>query len=251
MKHTTALMVLFALSCSPAPEVPPPPPPTTPFTSSAVSSSITSSSPEDSADLTLAERESQVQRDAAALEPHLNTFWTRELAARYQVPFDPPEYVSFYRGSGNRTCGTSRLAQPNNAYYCFVDASEHVAYDLTWLAEYLRTEPGGATTFLVLAHEWGHAVQDSWLEAGGRDVWVPSLRQELNADCLAGVFLASAIRDRTVIEEAGDAEAIWGWLFANGGGTWLNPADHGTSEQRQVAFSEGYLRGTDHCRVKY
>lgn len=197
------------------------------------------------------QREEKVLADANGLETLLDSFWTNELSRLYGITFDPPDRFEYYRGTGNNPCGPKGQPIPNNAYYCPVDADEYVAFDIDWFQNYLIEHPGGATTFLILAHEWGHAVQDSWLESGGPDQWEPAYRKELNADCLAGVFITRQIQDGSIEEEAGDAGTIWRWLYESGGGAWFDPSDHGTSAQRQVAFADGIEKGTDACRTEY
>ncbi len=63
--------------------------------------------------------------------------------------------------------------------------------------------------------------------------------------------MADAFRRSTVIEESGDAEAIFEWLLENGSGPWFDPGDHGTPEQRQQAFMDGFTQGTHFCRTTY
>lgn len=198
-------------------------------------------------------REAKVLSDAEQLGPMLNAFWTDELSRLYGITFDPPDRYEYYRGSTNNPCGGDNQAWPNNAYYCPSDYDEYVGFDLDWFQRYLEPHPGGATTFLILAHEWGHAVQDTWLENGGGDTWQPESRKELNADCLAGVFLESSLRNQTIVEEAGDAQAVFGWLYEWGSedSPWLEPGDHGTRSQRIAAFSDGFRQGTDYCRQAY
>lgn len=193
----------------------------------------------------------RVLSDAAAVQPLLDDFWTQELAYTYGLDFDTPDRFEYYLGEEFTTCGGEDAGGAENAYYCFVDDDEHVAFDAGWLATYLDEDPGDATTFLVLAHEWGHAVQDTWIEQEpDADHWAGPA-QELNADCLAGVFWDDAIREGTLIEEEGDAEAVFGFLYDAGSGTWMDPGDHGSPEQRQVAFADGFEFGTDYCRVNY
>ena len=175
------------------------------------------------------------------------------MSTEFGLTFDAPDRYEYYRTNGNSSCGgTLADALPRNAYYCTVDGDEYVAFDLDWFTSYLDQHPGDGTTFLILAHEWGHAAQDSWTEQQpGVDTWSPPYLKELNADCLAGAFLATSLADGTVTEENGDAEAIFGWLFAQGAGEWTNPGDHGTPEQRQGAFGAGFTQGPVHCRINY
>ncbi len=194
-------------------------------------------------------RVEKVLNDAAGVEPVLNEFWGRELGRLYGIRFDPPDFFGYYHSVEGSYCAGERLGA-NNAFYCPSDLEESVLFDIDWFQQYLETHPGGATTFLILAHEWGHAVQDSWVESGGTDRWVTP-NMELNADCLAGVFLSRSIEEGTIIEETGDAEAIFNWLYEAGSSPWTAPGDHGTREQREAAFRAGIERGTDYCRTVY
>lgn len=207
------------------------------------------------ASMTKAQRTAKVLSDAQALEPMLNNFWSAELRRLYGISFDTPDAFLYYRGGGNTPCGTDRKAYPNNAIYCPSDESESVQFDLSWFEEYLVEHPGGATTFLILAHEWGHAVQDTWTEqTPGTDTWEPKYRKEINADCLAGVFLARSIADGTIIEEADDSDAMLTWLYNAGAADnsrWFDPAYHGTRAERKQALMDGISKGTDFCRKTY
>lgn len=196
-------------------------------------------------------RQEKVLADASALARLLNQFWIAELAQNYGVTFVPPTRFEYYEGATNPACGLDRRSMENNAYFCPTD--DFIAFDLNWFQQYLVDHPGGATTFLILAHEWGHAVQDTWLENGGTDEWNPLYRRELNADCLAGVFLASAVDSGTVVLHEGDEDAIFSWLYAEGSddSPWLEPGDHGTRSQRRTAFLDGYGGSTDQCRSTY
>jgi predicted metalloprotease len=192
----------------------------------------------------------RVLTDANALEPILDEFWTRQLSAQ-GLDFDAPDRFEFYTGDTNSPCGEDYVPGAENAYYCPADGDEYIAFDVDWLASYIDAHPGDATTFLVLAHEWGHAVQDTWAEQEpGTDTWTGPA-QELNADCLAGVFWDNGVREGSIIEEDGDADAVFTWLADGGSGTWMDPGDHGTSEQRQAAFADGYTNGVDYCRTNY
>jgi predicted metalloprotease len=193
----------------------------------------------------------RVLYDAEALQPLLDEFWTQELADNYGLAFDTPDRFEFYVDNGNSTCAGQEAPGDDNAYYCSFDGDEYVAFDVEWLSSFLDENPGNAVTFLVLAHEWGHAVQDTWVEQEpGVDFW-EGPAQELNADCLAGAFWAGAEADGAVIVEEGDAEAVYQFLADAGSGTWMDPGDHGTSQQRRIAFADGYDQGTGYCRYNY
>lgn len=194
----------------------------------------------------------RVLRDAEFLNTELNSYWSAQLAEVYGITFDEPDRFAWYRTTADARCGGAIEVPARNAFYCREDGNEYIAFDLDWFASDLDRFPGNATTFLVLAHEWGHAVQDTWEETQpGRDVWEPRYRRELNADCLAGVFLADAVDTGRIVEEEGDAEAIYRSLFEGGSGEWYEPGDHGTSDQRRQAFTDGLRNDVAFCRRTY
>ncbi len=195
-------------------------------------------------------REAKVMQDAAWLRNALNTFWVGELKRLYNIDFEPVVRLHYYRGDGVAPCGGLQQPMPKNAFFCGASRDEHIAFDSDWFENFLVRWPGGATTFLILAHEWGHAVQHAWLKNNGGDVWNPAYRKELNADCLAGAFLAWAYRNGHIKEDSDDADALWNWLYSSGS-PWLDPKTHGSHEQRVTAFQDGMTTGIHDCRVRY
>ena len=105
---------------------------------------------------------------------------------------------------------------------------------------------------MIISHEWGHAVQNTWLQSGGGDTWVPSFKRELNADCLAGVFLEHETASGAIKEEAGDADAIFTQLYNGGGHRLARPSRRPRYAGAAAArFADGYTSGTDYCRTTY
>ena len=108
----------------------------------------------------------------------------------------------------------------NNAY---ADRPRGVVWaDQTWL-DGMAMRFGNWAATGILAHEWGHMVQGN----------VQGTAAELQADCLAGVFMRGAGLPWQTIEQfatsnffAGDAE----WSFGG----------HGTGQQRVNAAHRGY-----------
>jgi predicted metalloprotease len=191
----------------------------------------------------------RVLSDAKLLEPELNAFWTKELADAYGLDYVAPADFGFYEGSNNPTCGGTQIDGAGNAYYCPPD--NYVAFDLDFFVTLNRGQAGDASTFLALAHEWGHSVQQNWVtQQPGRDSWQgPAV--ELDADCLAGVFLESEVDSGKLTLESGDAQDVFHTLFELGSMNDMDPGDHGTSEQRQQAFADGAKNGVTFCRSNY
>lgn len=118
--------------------------------------------------------------------PAISWYWLRRLTRLY-VGFLPPP-VKAYLEPVASACGQTPL---RNASYCPADNT--IYYDLAFLAE-LTKRYGPQTAEIVLAHEYGHAVQ-AHLGLLGVD-WLLRSQIELQADCFAGVYVAAAAVSR-------------------------------------------------------
>lgn len=76
----------------------------------------------------------------------------------------------------------------------------------------------------ILAHEWGHMIQGPYSGTAA----------ELQADCLAGVFMRGAGLAWQTVEQF--VAVNW----SEGGDPYWTPAGHGTSAQRVIAARRGY-----------
>lgn len=171
-------------------------------------------------------------------------------------PYRPAQLVLF-EGSVNSGCGTATSAV--GPFYCPLD--QRLYLDLDFFRE-LRDRfgsPGDFAQAYVIAHELGHhvqhllgidtAVQTAQREDAGQANEL-SVRQELQADCLAGVWGYTA-EERGLLE-AGDLEealraaaAIGDDRIQQQSGMRVNPESwtHGSSEQRSRWFRAGFARG--------
>ena len=93
----------------------------------------------------------------------------------------------------------------------------------------------------IVAHEYGHEIQDElglFDKYGGQ---VPTMNFELQADCYAGTWAHSA-GQRNELEDGDVQEAIDAAL-AVGDFDAENPGHHGTPEQRADAWQTGFEAG--------
>lgn len=160
--------------------------------------------------------------------------WFADQGLRYI----PPTVVGGYIGTRGPRCA-GEPSVPGNAYYC--TDGNFLAWDED-LMQAGYTDIGDAWVYLVIAHEWGHAIQ-----AQLPDRFV-SPAAELQADCLAGAALQGAADQGLVQIEPGDDEEIAQTLAAVADDyPWTDESSHGDARQRTAAFQDGVSGGVEGC----
>lgn len=160
-------------------------------------------------------------------------------------------------------CGTAQAAI--GPHYCPLDKGIYL--ELGFFRDILARRLGASGDFAqayVVAHEFGHHVQgelgiSSWVrEQQSRNPRAAndySVRLELQADCLAGVWAASA-GERGLLERGDTAEALDAAAavgddrIQQSQGQRVNPHTwtHGSSQQRMDWFERGYASAdTESC----
>jgi len=181
--------------------------------------------------------------------------WARTFAEGEQ-PYEPTTLVLF---DGQTTSGCGAASSATGPFYC--PADRRVYLDLGFFRE-LRSRfgaPGDFAQAYVIAHEFGHHVQnvlgisDDVRRAQAEspeDANELSIRLELQADCLAGVWAFSAYEQDLL--EPGDLEEGLGAAAAVGDDRIQRRATgridreswtHGSSEQRVEWFNRGFEGG--------
>lgn len=132
------------------------------------------------------------------------------------------------------------------AFYC--SGGDFMAYDDFQLLPDLVGELGKEAVAVVLAHEFGHAVQ---ARAGSFDN--PVVLTEQQADCFAGAWSAHVASGGSDLIRFDDADVRSGLIAminvrdpVEGDGL-ENPNAHGTGFDRVGAFQDGFLGGTTRC----
>jgi uncharacterized protein len=168
----------------------------------------------------------------------VDRYWQRHFGELSGRRYDPPRVAGPYRGSAGPSCA-GQPSVPGNAYYC--PAGDFLAWDEDLMrAGYDRI--GDAWVYLIVAHEWGHAIQ---ARLRGSQV---SVAAELQADCLAGASLLGAVNDGELRLEPGDEEEIAQTLAVVADDfPWTDERSHGNAEERTAAFEAGANGGLQAC----
>jgi predicted metalloprotease len=175
-----------------------------------------------------------VVQDAATV---VNSFWARHWSDYFTGSYSPPSFRGLYTKATAPDCGGDVLA-PDNAAYC--TDGDYLAFGADLMA--LGLKEGNALDYLVVAHEWGHAVQ-ARLRSSLR-----AQAEELQADCLAGAALYGAAGDGDLTFEGGDEKVITKSLSDLADSTaWTSSSDHGDPFQRIESFDLGRTKGVAGC----
>jgi predicted metalloprotease len=170
----------------------------------------------------------------AMLAPSLNAFWSQKLAATGRS-YAAPTGVHWYTTPTQSLCG---LLEPGNSYFCGVGSDRRIFLDWAWHWSLLEQFGDYASGF-VLAHEWGHHVQDQlgWMSwATDRGYYAG---KELQADCYAGIYTRHAYNVGLVNQR--DYDEALAWLAKFGDDFhWQHPYAHGQSWLRQTSFEYGF-----------
>jgi predicted metalloprotease len=178
----------------------------------------------------------------------------RQSGREYQEPT-----LVLFSGAVQSACGMASAAM--GPFYCAADGKVYI--DLSFFDDLKRRHgaPGDFAQAYVIAHEIGHHVQNllgissrvrsAQRGLGKADANALSVKQELQADCFAGLWGNHAERSRQVLEQ-GDIEEALNAASAIGddrlqrqGQGYVVPESftHGTSKQRVEWFRRGITNG--------
>ncbi|WP_426725783.1 KPN_02809 family neutral zinc metallopeptidase [Curtobacterium flaccumfaciens] len=195
----------------------------------------------------------------------LDTYWTSE-ARSLGISYTAPEFFLF-QDSTDTSCGQASAA--TGPFYCPPDRAvflDTAFYDD--LQSQYGSSGGPLAQMYVVAHEWGHHIQQlqgsfANTDRSGTGASSGSVRVELQADCYAGAWVGDAATTKDVngetffepitrsqITDALSAASAVGDDSIQERATGRVDPDsftHGSSEQRQRWFLRGYQQGATSC----
>jgi predicted metalloprotease len=178
-------------------------------------------------------------------------YWTGEFTAQGQSYV--PARTTFFTGQIQTGCGTATTDV--GPFYCPTD--KRIWIDLGFFDELqsrFGARGGSLAEGYVIAHEYGHHVQDlvGVLDQGSAEEGAQgrSVRVELQADCYAGVWAANAVKtdylepltDAQISDALDAAQAVGDDRIQQETQGRITPDTwtHGSAAQRQKWFSTGY-----------
>jgi predicted metalloprotease len=142
-------------------------------------------------------------------------------------------------GDGDRASFTSRSFE-----YCPPDLTVYVGQRTLWD---IYSQTGDAGPAVGIAHEFGHHIQTQ-LNVPSPQTAAQSVQYENQADCLSGAWVKYT-DEQGWLEVPDDIEDIE-LLFPLIGSAEGTDRDHGTTEEREEAFTDGFNGGVTACGVR-
>lgn len=186
-----------------------------------------------------------------AIMGSLEDTWRQVLPQQSRAGYRDPKLVLF-NGQVSSACGYASAA--TGPFYC---PGDHNLYlDFAFFDELQREfkAPGDFAQAYVIAHEFGHHIQNltgvmGQVQSAGQNNRL-SVALELQADCFAGIWANAAQKQGRV--EVGDAEeairaaaAVGDDMIQKRTQGFVVPESftHGSAQQRMAYFSKGFQTG--------
>ncbi|MEH3129689.1 MAG: neutral zinc metallopeptidase [Mycolicibacterium neoaurum] len=189
---------------------------------------------------------------AASSISDIEQFWEQTYGETFDGEFTPVSEILSWDSDGfdGAFCGedTYNLV---NAAYC--DDDRTIGWDRGVLLPALRSANGDMAVTMVLAHEYGHAIQ---AQAGIVSDDTPTLVSEQQADCLAGVYMRWVAEDNSPRFTLSTGDGLNSLMTTMIGfrdplmtvdDSEAGEDEHGSAFERVSAFQFGFTDGAGSC----
>jgi len=177
----------------------------------------------------------------------LEQYWSTQYPELYGSEYQPVEggFFAVIPSSGELPpCATDAADVSGNAFYCATE--DVVAWDSEGLLPGLSEKFGDFVIPVVLAHEYGHAIQ------ARSNFTARTVTRELQADCFAGAWSKHAQDDGVFDVSSSDLDAALAGILElrdTPGTSNIDPNAHGSGFDRVGAFQDGYDNGLGKCKA--
>lgn len=189
---------------------------------------------------------------AASAVSDLEEFWADNYAEVFEGEFRPVRALISWDAESfdGQFCGMETYGLVNAAF-CKPDRT--IGWDRGVLIPGLRQNNGDMGAVMVLAHEYGHAIQQ---QAGLVDRKTPTLVAEQQADCLAGSYMrwvAQGDSPRFTLSTADGLNKLLAAVIAfrdpllTEAEAQIGIDEHGSAFERVSAFQFGFTDGPAAC----
>lgn len=182
----------------------------------------------------------------------IQQFWEQSYPDMFAGSFRPVSNLISWdasedEGSGTRFCGDPTGAVPNAAY-CTRD--DTIGWDRTILLPALVDAFGPMSVVMVMAHEYGHAIQH---QSGLVGDDTPTIVAEQQADCFAGAFVRHVAEGAAPHFTINTSDGLNDVLAATVAVRDVDPNDpesvHGSAFERVTAVQIGFTDGAGACTL--
>ena len=183
----------------------------------------------------------------------IEEYWDGVYSGTFDGQFTPVEALISWDANGfddTSFCGDDTYGLVNAAF-CYDD--ETIGWDRGELLPALRKAYGDMGVTMVLAHEYGHAVQH---QAGLKGDDTPTLVAEQQADCFAGAYMRWVAEDQSPRFTLSTGEGLNNVLAAviafrdplfSEDDLGVGFDEHGSAFERLSAFQFGFTDGPSAC----
>ncbi|MGO4444016.1 neutral zinc metallopeptidase [Mycobacterium sp. 2YAF39] len=184
----------------------------------------------------------------------IEQFWASTYSESFDGEFQTVDSLISWDANGfedTEFCGDSTYGIVN-AGYCLDDHT--IGWDRGELMPALHEAHGDMGVTMVLAHEYGHAIQ---YQSGMANDDVPTLVAEQQADCLAGAYMRWVAEDNSPRFTLSTGEGLNSVLAAvigfrdpvlNEDDPEVGVDEHGSAFERVSAFQFGFTDGVQACK---
>ncbi len=182
----------------------------------------------------------------------LQDYWSAEYPKFFKGTFKPVDrFISWDARAPEeqavKFCKSTTYRMVNAAY-CKLDKT--IGWDRGKLLPLITDKYGKMAVVMVLAHEYGHSLQD---QARLNGFFTPTLVLEQQADCFAGVFLRQVAEGSSAHFTLNTTDGLNGVLGAAVAVRDHDPEgknnSHGSAFERVTAVQIGWQDGTEGCKT--